>query len=124
VLGVVSVDQPLTGWRPDDPELTLLMTVADHALDEAEWREIRQHPEIGARILEHAGMTDIAGWVRAHHERLDGHGYPGGLPPSEIALEARILAVADAYEAMVTDRPYHTGIEPAEASEDRLVGAA
>ena len=65
-------------------------------------------------------MTDIAGWVRAHHERLDGHGYPRGLLAGEIVLEARILAVADSYEAMVTDRPYHAGIEPAQACEELL----
>ncbi len=48
-------------------------------LDDAEWREMKRHPEIGARILEHAGLTDIAHWVRAHHERVDGRGYPDGL---------------------------------------------
>jgi len=85
------------------------------ALDEAEWREIRRHPEIGARILERAGLRDIAGWVRAHHERLDGRGYPGGLSEDEIPLEARILAVADAYEAMIADRPYRTGLPPEDA---------
>jgi len=79
-------------------------------LDEAEWREIMRHPEIGARILEHAGMPDIADWVRAHHERIDGGGYPKGIVGDEIPLEARILAVADAYEAMIADRPYRAGV--------------
>jgi HD-GYP domain-containing protein (c-di-GMP phosphodiesterase class II) len=79
-------------------------------LDEAEWREMRRHPEVGARILEHAGMRDIAVWVKAHHERIDGRGYPDGLTGAEISLEARILAVADAYEAMVADRPYRAGM--------------
>src|SRR5207248_8025087 len=50
------------------------------ALDEAEWREIRRHPDIGAQIIEHAGLEDIAAWVRAHHERLDARGYPDKLP--------------------------------------------
>jgi len=81
-------------------------------LDEGEWREIQRHPEVGARILEHAGLRDIAAWVRAHHERIDGGGYPGGLRAGQIPLEARILAVADAYEAMVADRPYRTGLAP------------
>jgi HD-GYP domain-containing protein (c-di-GMP phosphodiesterase class II) len=85
------------------------------ALDEAEWKEIVRHPEIGARILEHAGMRDIAGWVRAHHERIDGRGYPKGIGGEEIPLEARILAVADAYEAMIADRPYRAGIPAAAA---------
>ncbi len=79
-------------------------------LDEAEWKEIARHPEIGARILEHAGMSDIAGWVRAHHERIDGRGYPNGAERGEeIPLEARILAVADAYEAMIAGPPVPRG---------------
>jgi diguanylate cyclase (GGDEF)-like protein len=85
------------------------------ALDETEWKEIVRHPEIGARILEHAGMRDIAGWVRAHHERVDGRGYPTGIGGEEIPLEARILAVADAYEAMIADRPYRAGMPAATA---------
>jgi diguanylate cyclase (GGDEF)-like protein len=213
ILGLVSVDQPLHGRRPDDGEIEVLMAVADQAglaieqaqrdadgagvareqsqelrlaavillaetldlrdagtakhsrtvgayarhtaavlglgtdrverihaagvlhdlgklgiadailhkpgkLDEAEWKEIQRHPEIGARILEHAGLEDIAGWVRAHHERVDGRGYPKGLGGEQIPLEARILAVADAYEAMVADRPYRAGIPPVEAREE------
>ncbi len=215
VLGVVSVDQPLTGHRPEDAELTVLMAVADHAglaleqaqrdttettamrqqsqelrlaavmllaetldlrdphtaqhsrtvgsyarkaaaalglaperveriqaagvlhdlgklgvadailfkpgrLDEAEWREMRRHAEIGARILEHAGMQDIASWVRAHHERVDGDGYPDRLPASEIPIEARILAVADAYEAMIAERPYRPAMSPGQAREELM----
>jgi diguanylate cyclase (GGDEF)-like protein len=89
-------------------------------LDDAEWREMRRHPEIGARILEHAGLGDIAAWVRAHHERLDGCGYPSGLGAAEIPLEARVLAVADAYEAMVADRPYRTGVPPEQARAELL----
>jgi diguanylate cyclase (GGDEF)-like protein len=89
-------------------------------LDEAEWKEIQRHPEIGARILEHAGLEDIAGWVRAHHERVDGRGYPKGLAGERIPLEARILAVADAYEAMVADRPYRAGVAPADACAELI----
>jgi hypothetical protein len=85
------------------------------ALTGAEWNEMTRHPEIGARILEHAGLRDIAAWVLAHHERLDGRGYPSGLAADEIPLEARILAVADAYEAMIADRPYRRGMPAAEA---------
>jgi HD-GYP domain-containing protein (c-di-GMP phosphodiesterase class II) len=51
-------------------------------------------------------MEDISSWVLAHHERPDGRGYPRGLPAGDIPLEARILAVGDAYEAMISDRPY------------------
>ena len=89
-------------------------------LDNGEWKEIMRHPEIGARILEHAGLSDIAGWVRAHHERLDGRGYPKGISGHEIPLEARILAVADAYEAMVADRPYRAGMPAGSACEELL----
>jgi HD-GYP domain-containing protein (c-di-GMP phosphodiesterase class II) len=87
-------------------------------LEPAEWKEIQRHPEIGARILEHAGLEDIAAWVRAHHERVDGGGYPKGIAGKEIPVEARILAVADAYEAMIADRPYRAGIPPVQAREE------
>jgi HD-GYP domain-containing protein (c-di-GMP phosphodiesterase class II) len=89
------------------------------ALDEAEWEEMRRHPEIGARILERAGLRDLARWVLTHHERVDGRGYPFGLAEEEIPLEGRILAVVDAYEAMTADRPYRTG-RPAEEARAEL----
>jgi diguanylate cyclase (GGDEF)-like protein len=88
------------------------------ALTDSEWEEMKRHPEIGARILLHAGLGDIAQWVRAHHERVDGRGYPDELSAAEIPLEARILAVADAYEAMIADRPYRAGMAPAAAREE------
>ncbi len=217
VLGIVSVDEPLTGRRPTDDEVRVLMAVADHtalaierflvtgsgsvsgeapelrlaaamllaetldlrdagtaehsrkvgafardtaaalglaparvdrlqaagvlhdlgklgiadailhkagSLTDAEWKELVRHPEIGARILEHAGLRDIAAWVLAHHERLDGGGYPSGLAADEIPLESRILAVADAYEAMIADRPYRRGMpaEEARAELERCAG--
>jgi diguanylate cyclase (GGDEF)-like protein len=75
-----------------------------------EWADMRRHPELGARILDHANLRDISGWVLAHHERLDGCGYPHGLAGEQIPLEARILAVADAYEAMTADRPYRNAL--------------
>lgn len=212
ILGVVSVDQPLSGRRPRDADLSCLMAVCDHAalalaqvqrdtihaaaaaadrqsaemtldavtllaetldlrdggtsrhsqtvgvyaretavalgltpdrvqriqaagvlhdlgklgiadailfksgpLDEAEWREMKRHPEVGARILEHAGLPDISSWIREHHERMDGGGYPRGISGETIALEARILAVADAYEAMTTDRPYRSAMPVGDA---------
>jgi diguanylate cyclase (GGDEF)-like protein len=88
------------------------------ALSDAEWAEMKRHPEIGARILSNAGLTDIAQWVRAHHERMDGYGYPDALSAENIPLEARILAVADAYEAMIADRPYRAGMAPEDAREE------
>jgi diguanylate cyclase (GGDEF)-like protein len=92
-------------------------------LDDAEWKEIRRHPEIGAQILEHAGLPDIARWVIAHHERIDGRGYPRGIAGEQIPVEARILAVADAYEAMTADRPYRAGM-PAASAREELVRCA
>jgi putative nucleotidyltransferase with HDIG domain len=75
-------------------------------LDDAEWAEMRRHPELGARILANARLVDVSSWVLAHHERIDGQGYPEGLSGSRIPVEARILAVADAFEAMTAERPY------------------
>jgi HD-GYP domain-containing protein (c-di-GMP phosphodiesterase class II) len=80
--------------------------------------EMKRHPEIGARILEHAELADIATWLRAPHERPDGRGYPLGLSDEEIPLEARILAVADAYEAMTADRPYRSAMTRQAADEE------
>ena len=75
-------------------------------LSEQEWEEIRAHPETGARLLGAPGFGDLRAWVLAHHERIDGTGYPFGLRENQIPLEARIIAVADAFEAMLADRPY------------------
>ena len=92
-------------------------------LEPSEWDEIRRHPELGARILEHANLRDVASWVLAHHERLDGAGYPHGLAGDAIPLEGRILAVADAYEAMTADRPYRRALAEAEARAELRRGA-
>jgi diguanylate cyclase (GGDEF)-like protein/putative nucleotidyltransferase with HDIG domain len=92
-------------------------------LDDGEWEEIKRHPEIGARILEHAHLKDIAAWVLRHHERIDGRGYPDGLAAEEIPAEARVLAVADAYEAMTADRPYRAGLPQAAAEAELREGA-
>ena len=93
------------------------------SLEAAEWAEIRRHPELGARILEHANMRDVASWVLAHHERVDGGGYPHGVSGDSIPLEGRILAVADAYEAMTADRPYRRALAEADARAELVKGA-
>jgi diguanylate cyclase (GGDEF)-like protein len=85
------------------------------ALEEHEWVEMRKHPELGARILQGAQLDDIAEWVLAHHERPDGQGYPVGLSRDRIPIEARILAVVDAYEAMTNDRVYRPAMPESEA---------
>jgi HD-GYP domain-containing protein (c-di-GMP phosphodiesterase class II) len=76
-------------------------------LDEEEWHFIRRHTVIGERIIEAApALADIAAFVRASHERWDGDGYPDALAGEEIPLPARIVAVCDAFDAMIAERPY------------------
>jgi diguanylate cyclase (GGDEF)-like protein len=77
------------------------------ALTSAEWRTVVQHPRIGQVILEQAAaLKDAVPIILHHHERYAGHGYPYGLRANEIPLGARIVAIADAYDAMIHDRPY------------------
>ena len=92
-------------------------------LDPDEWRSIRTHPEIGARLLAHPEFEDLRGWVAAHHERPDGKGYPLGLAGSEIPIEARIIAVADAYEAMSSERAFRPALGEDMASAELRAGA-
>jgi len=67
---------------------------------------LERHPQIGFRMLESLGVDPVADWVLHHHERWDGGGYPDGLPADSIPLGARIIFVADAYDAMTSDRVY------------------
>lgn len=94
------------------------------ALSEQELATVRRHPELGEQILEHPTLADVRGWVGAHHERPDGLGYPRGLSGDELPLPARVLAVADAYEAMTSDRAYRDSIghEAARAELRRCAG--
>jgi HD-GYP domain-containing protein (c-di-GMP phosphodiesterase class II) len=74
---------------------------------------MERHSAIGQRILANvAGYGDIATIVRHHHERVDGHGYPDGLHANDIPLVSKIIAVADAYDAMTSDRPYRDAMAP------------
>ena len=80
-------------------------------LDEDEFAQIKKHPEIGCQILTGlANLERILPGVRNHHESFDGTGYPDRLKGEEIPLMARILAVADSYDAMGSDRPYRAGM--------------
>jgi len=80
-------------------------------LTDTEFLLIRQHAAAGAEILADIDFgDDIAAIVRQHHERLDGSGYPAGLRDGEIVPAARVLAVADVVEAMVSHRPYRAGL--------------
>jgi two-component system, cell cycle response regulator len=86
------------------------------ALTSAEWRTVVQHPRVGQVILEQASMLKEAiPIILHHHERYAGHGYPYGLRGTDIPLGARIVAVADAYDAMTHDRPYKRAISHEEA---------
>jgi putative nucleotidyltransferase with HDIG domain len=93
------------------------------ALTLDERREMQRHPEIGERILANVDTyAEIASVVRHHHERVDGQGYPDGLPETEIPLLSRIIAVADAYNAMTSDRPYRDAM-PSRVARLRLAQA-
>lgn len=86
------------------------------ALTEEEWEAIRRHTDIGAEMLANASPVSSAlDAIRGHHERLDGSGYPHGLRGADICLPARILGVADAFDAMTTKRPYHEAMSVSSA---------
>jgi putative nucleotidyltransferase with HDIG domain len=87
-------------------------------LTDVEWLEMRRHPWIALELLEGSGLEEITEWIYCHHERPDGAGYPRGLSGDEIPLEARILAVADAYEAITNDRVYRRAIGRWRACEE------
>jgi polar amino acid transport system substrate-binding protein len=89
------------------------------ALNEEEWAEVKTHPQVGAAMLHHAGLTEEARFVRQHHEHFDGRGYPDGLSGADIPIESRIILVVDAFDAMTTDRPYRVRL-PVEEAARRL----
>ncbi|MCW2923238.1 MAG: metal-dependent phosphohydrolase sub domain protein [Thermoleophilia bacterium] len=83
------------------------------ALTDEEFEEIRLHPAVGEEILQPSRhLQDVLPGVRHHHERIDGKGYPDRLRDAEIPLQARIIAVADAYNAMTSQRPYRDAMHP------------
>lgn len=85
-------------------------------LDCEEWDQIKRHSEIGYRILSSVNeFSEIANYILEHQERWDGKGYPKGLKREEISLQARIIAVADSYDAMTSDRAYRRGLSKEEA---------
>lgn len=88
-----------------------------------EMDQMRRHPELGARILASDELDDVRGWILAHHERPDGTGYPKGIGSDEIPLEAAILAVGDAYEAMTSNRVYRRSIGEKAARNELRKGA-
>jgi HD-GYP domain-containing protein (c-di-GMP phosphodiesterase class II) len=107
------------GWigLPDD------ILSKEGPLSTEEWKDVRTHPALAARLLARPELGDLRGWIAAHHERPDGQGYPRGLQVDDIPLEARILAVADAYEAMTNERAYRPAMSDQAAHEELRAGA-
>lgn len=116
------------GYLHDLGEEDLVSTLSKPApLTPAERDALREHPLIGERTAQEIGASrEAAFWVRWHHERVDGTGYPDGLMGEAIPLPARVLAIADAYEAITHRRPYREALEPDEALAElqRLAGMA
>jgi len=89
------------------------------SLDDEEWTFMRRHSEIGERIIGEApALSRVAAMVRASHERFDGGGYPDRLSGREIPLGARVVAVCDAFDAMITERPYSPAKTPEQAEHE------
>ena len=94
------------------------------ALNPEEWKIMQQHPLIGEAIVKPVqSLSKVVALVRHHHERFDGRGYPSALKGEEIPLGARILAVADGYDSMITDRPYRKRLSLEETKAELQRGA-
>jgi len=88
-------------------------------LEDDEWAHIRTHPVVGERMLSPVvKLSNVIDAIRHHHERFDGKGYPDNLMGNNIPEGARILAIADAYDAMTSNRPYRRALEPARAARE------
>jgi putative nucleotidyltransferase with HDIG domain len=94
------------------------VTAKPGPLTDDEWTWVRAHPAVGARMVETTEYEDIRSWILFHHERPDGHGYPEGRGAGDVPLESAIIAVADAYEAMTSDRPYRSALALEAAAEE------
>ena len=89
-------------------------------LDRDEVEIMKRHPIDGAAIVQHLANDNVLKGVRNHHERVDGKGYPDGLSGDQLPPVARIIAVADTYDAMTTSRPYRAGLPPERAAQEIL----
>jgi HD-GYP domain-containing protein (c-di-GMP phosphodiesterase class II) len=89
-------------------------------LDRDEVEIMKRHPLDGAAIVQHLANDNVLKGVRNHHERVDGKGYPDGLSGDQLPPVARIIAVADTYDAMTTSRPYRVGLPPERAAQEIL----
>jgi putative nucleotidyltransferase with HDIG domain len=93
-------------------------------LSDEEYAEIKRHPEIGAHIVADVPyLADLVPFIESHHERLDGRGYGHGVQGNDIPLEARILSVADSYDAMTSVRPYRGAMSHGAALDELHVGS-
>lgn len=111
------------GWLHDIGKIAISEAILNKQgpLTQEEWEEVKKHSEIGYRILSSVTeMSEMANCVLAHHERFDGNGYPKGLKEMEIPLIARIITVADAFDAMTTLRTY-SGIRTEEEAIKELI---
>jgi response regulator RpfG family c-di-GMP phosphodiesterase len=139
---VATLGVALTGLlRPDDPDLKTRVHVAGlfhdigkigvpeslldkpGKLSDSEMAVVRRHPEIGTAILAPVLDAEMLAMVRSHHEHVDGSGYPDGLVGSEICLGGRILAVAEAFDAMLSPRPHRSPLPRAQVLEILRAGA-
>ncbi|MEQ8834338.1 MAG: diguanylate cyclase [Miltoncostaeaceae bacterium] len=100
------------------------VVVAGGPLEHSELEELQRHPEIGARMLMGCALEDMTPWVRHHHERVDGGGYPAGLRGDAIPVEARIIAAADAFDRLVGGARGPLAPEEALGRVEHAVGAA
>jgi response regulator RpfG family c-di-GMP phosphodiesterase len=92
------------------------------ALTDEEWAELCREPELAAALLSDTTFDDVREWILCHRERPDGSGYPRGLQGEQIPLEARILAVTEAYAAMTSDRPHRLARDHSDACLELLRG--
>ena len=128
-MGLTAAELPHVEWAAQVHDVGKIAT-PDHILlkagplSEEEWSVIRRHPVKGAEIV--AGIQHLAGVaavVRSHHERIDGKGYPDGLSGDQIPIQSRIIAVADAFEVMTSNRVYRARVSIAEAVRQLRAGA-
>lgn len=101
-----------------------LILLKEGKLTDEEWKEVKKHPEKAVEILKPLhflhGDNDVLEYIRSHHERYDGKGYPNGYKEDQIKLGARIMAVADSYHAMISSRPYRKKAMTVEEAREEL----
>ena len=104
--------EPRFGWISMGAEGELIQGVVNSAKSLDEWDVMKSHSDIGYRICSplKKNLGSALDIIRHHHEKLDGTGYPDGLKGDDVSVVARVMAVADIYDALITDRPYRKGM--------------